>query len=147
MKFKVHELKFLQNHECISIPSYFIHCTTTKNCVHCVTVSLDISFRRCIQEQNCTNKKIYLSPGLSRDRFLENYTCFRFGGICMFLRLKINRKNVILSFKRRNFYSLIHGLDYLKYVEKQLIYCPIFQKWMRYYLRISLRVLKQQKWG
>jgi len=63
----------------------------------------------------------------------------------MFLRLKINRKNVILSFKRRNFYSLIHGLDYLEYVEKQLIYCPIFQKWMRYYLRISLRILKQQK--
>ena len=90
-------------------------------------------------------QKIDLSPVISGDRFLEYHTCFRFGGFGMFLRLKINRKNVILSFKRRNFYSLIHGLAYLKYVEKQLIYCPIFQKWMRYYLRISLRVLKQQK--
>ena len=91
-------------------------------------------------------QKIDLSPVISGDRFLEYYTCFRFGGFGTFLRLKINRKNVILSFKRRNFYSLIHGLDYSKYVWKQLIYCPIFQKWMRYYLRISLRVLKQQKW-
>ena len=66
-------------------------------------------------------QKINSSPVISGDWYLDYYTCFRFGGFGTFLRLKINRKNVILSFKGRHFYNLIHALDRWKYVEKQLI--------------------------
>ena len=65
-------------------------------------------------------QKIDLSPVISGDRFLEYYTCFRFGGFGMFLRLKINRKNVILSFKRRHFYNLIHALDHVEIRRKTI---------------------------